>query len=142
MVEVMSFEKAIEFTLKWEGGYSNDPTDPGGETKYGISKRAHPDLDIANLTLEDAKDIYRAEYWDASGCNNLSEPFDMVVFDAAVNMGIRRSKSLLTIAKGWQDYLFLRLERYISMREQYPQFIFGWVNRVMNLWKVARDIEA
>jgi lysozyme family protein len=142
MVEIMSFEKAIEFTLKWEGGYSNDPTDPGGETKYGISKRAHPNLDIANLTLEDAKNIYRTEYWDASGCNNLSEPFDMVVFDAAVNMGVGRSKTLLTTAKGWQDYLFLRLERYISMREQYPQFIFGWINRIMDLWKTAREIEA
>jgi lysozyme family protein len=142
MVEVMSFEKAIEFTLKWEGGYSNDPTDSGGETKYGISKRAHPNLDIANLTLEDAKDIYKKEYWDISGCDNLPEPFDMVVFDAAVNMGIGRSKTLLTAAKGWQDYLFLRLEKYISMRKQYPQFIFGWINRVMDLWKVARDIEA
>ena len=40
------FERAIDKTLAWEGGYVNDPKDPGGETKYGISKRAHPDVDI------------------------------------------------------------------------------------------------
>jgi len=140
MVEVMSFERAIDFTLKWEGGYSNDPTDPGGETKYGISKRAHPDLDITNLTLEDAKDIYRTEYWNASGCDNLPEPLDIVVFDTAVNMGVGRGKTLLINAKEWQDYLFLRLERYISMRKKYPQFIFGWISRIMDLWKTAREI--
>ena len=39
------FERAIDKTLAWEGGYVNDPKDPGGETKYGISKRAHPDVD-------------------------------------------------------------------------------------------------
>ena len=52
------FDKALKFVLKWEGGYSNDPNDPGGETKYGISKRSYPELDISKLTLEQAKDIF------------------------------------------------------------------------------------
>ncbi len=53
-----NFEGALKFTLSWKGGLVNDPNDPGGETKYGISKRAYPELDIANLTLEQAKGIY------------------------------------------------------------------------------------
>lgn len=47
-----NFTKAMQFISKWEGEYSNDPFDPGGETKYGISKRAYPNLDIKNLTKE------------------------------------------------------------------------------------------
>ena len=62
----MTFETAIAFVLNEEGGYSNDPRDPGGETNFGISKRAHPQVDIKNLTLEEAESIYRYEHtaWD------------------------------------------------------------------------------
>ena len=49
---------------KLEGIYSNDPNDPGGETKYGISKLSYPDLDIKNLTLQDAENIYQKDWWD------------------------------------------------------------------------------
>src|SRR5690606_28008981 len=52
------FRRAVEVVLKHEGGYVNNPSDPGGETKYGISKRSYPELDIANLTQEDAIAIY------------------------------------------------------------------------------------
>ena len=53
----MTFEEAVKSVLKHEGGYVNDPKDPGGETNFGISKRAFPDLDIKNLTEEDAIEI-------------------------------------------------------------------------------------
>jgi len=58
------FEKAIEIIFKHEGGYVNDTEDPGGETKFGISKRSYPDMDIENLTWEEAKEIYRRDFWD------------------------------------------------------------------------------
>ena len=48
------FDHAVKEILRHEGGYVDDPVDRGGETKYGISKRSYPDLDIANLTLEQA----------------------------------------------------------------------------------------
>ena len=54
-------------------GYVNDPKDPGGETNYGISKRAYPDVDIKNLTEDGAKDIYKRDYWDKNKCEDLSE---------------------------------------------------------------------
>ncbi len=58
------FDKLIDRVLSHEGGYSNDPQDPGGETQWGISKRAHPDVNIKALTRAQAIDIYRADYWD------------------------------------------------------------------------------
>ena len=50
----MTFEEIIDNVLESEGGYVNDKDDPGGETNMGISKRAYPDLDIKNLTREEA----------------------------------------------------------------------------------------
>ena len=60
----MSFETVVHMVLEHEGGYVNHPSDPGGETKYGISKRAYPDVDIAELTKDDAADLYKRDYWD------------------------------------------------------------------------------
>ncbi len=96
------FAKALAFALKWEvgnapnGGYTNDPRDPGGETKYGISKRSYPHLDIANLTLDAARDIYHYDYWLASGnqdshCSELPWPLNAVHFDCTVNVGNRKT---------------------------------------------------
>lgn len=62
---ISRFDKCVEFVLASEGGYVNDKYDAGGETKFGISKRAYPDLDIINLTIEQAKDIYYKDYWCA-----------------------------------------------------------------------------
>ena len=58
------FNKAVEKVLKFEGVLSNDKYDAGGLTKYGISKRMYPSLDIANLTQEQAVAIYKRDYWE------------------------------------------------------------------------------
>ena len=83
----MSFEKSVEFLKDLEGGYVCDPNDPGGETKYGISKRAYPHLDIRNLTWEQAKAIYKKDYWDKVHCDELPLGVDHIVFDICVNSG-------------------------------------------------------
>ena len=57
------FERAFSYVLQNEGVYVNDLDDIGGETKYGISKRSYPNLDIKNLTLEEAQKIYFCNYW-------------------------------------------------------------------------------
>ena len=63
------FDAAFAIVVGVEGGYTLClPGDPGGETNYGISKRSYPDVDIAQLTLDDAKTIYRRDYWDRCGC--------------------------------------------------------------------------
>jgi lysozyme family protein len=90
------FEHAIKIVLKHEGGYSNDPVDPGGETKYGITKRTYPYLDIKNLTIRDAKFIYYDDFWLKGKYYKIhSKYLGTKVFDAAVNMGIRRANKIL-----------------------------------------------
>lgn len=83
----MDFKSAMRFVMTWEGGYVDDPLDPGGETKYGISKRAHPDVNIVNLTIQQAQGIYRKNYWDAVRIDCLPAYMRLLVFDFAVNSG-------------------------------------------------------
>lgn len=81
------FDNVFARTIDSEGGYVNDPKDPGGETKFGISKRSYPKLAIAALTLDDAKAIYRTDYWAVIRGEDLPQPLDEYVFDFAVNSG-------------------------------------------------------
>lgn len=91
----MSFETVVHMVLEHEGGYVNHPSDPGGETKYGISKRAYPDVDIAELTEEDAASIYKRDYWDRIKGDDLPAGVACVVMDYAVNSGISRASKAL-----------------------------------------------
>lgn len=87
----MNWDDAFEKVIGHEGGYVNNPNDPGGETKYGISKRSYPDEDIAQMTLTRAKEIYKRDYWDKCRCDDLPHPVDFNTFDAAVNSGCGRA---------------------------------------------------
>jgi len=82
-----SFDSAMEAIFAWEGGYVDNPNDPGGATKYGISKRAHPEVNISKLTKKQAREIYRQSYWQPCGCEELPAGLDLLVFDCAVNQG-------------------------------------------------------
>jgi lysozyme family protein len=84
----MNFDQAFELLIGHEGGYVNHPKDPGGETKFGISRRAYPNEDIAGLTLDRAKLIYARDYWEPAGCNEWPEAIRFDVFDVAVNSGV------------------------------------------------------
>jgi lysozyme family protein len=85
---VSNFDIAVVHILKNEGGYVNDPHDPGGETNFGISKRVYPNLNIASLTADDAKAIYRRDYWDRIRGDDLPKHLALPVFDMAVNAGV------------------------------------------------------
>jgi lysozyme family protein len=90
------FNSLIEETLAHEGGYSNNSSDAGGETKYGISKRSYPDVDIKNLTLEQAKAIYKKDFWDNQGYSQIEDiNLASKVFDLGVNMGTQTAVILL-----------------------------------------------
>jgi len=93
-----NFDIAVELILKHEGGYINHSSDPGGETNYGISKRAYPDVDIANLTKEDATAIYKRDYWDRIAGDDLPFAVGIVVVDYAVNSGVSRASKALQLA--------------------------------------------
>lgn len=91
---MLDFKQIVEVTLYFEdsgradGAYHNDPKDPGGETKYGISKKYHPHVDIQNLTEAAAIHIYLTEYYSVTGIVRLTELVTATkVFDMAVNFG-------------------------------------------------------
>ena len=96
----MNYDDAFERVIGHERGYVDDPDDPGGETKYGISKRSYPGEDIAGLTLDRAMEIYKRDYWDLCRCDELPDGVDFLVFDAAVNSGVHRSVQWLQEAVG------------------------------------------
>lgn len=129
------FDKAVEFTLEWEGGYTNDLDDPGGETNWGISKKAHPDLDIFNLTREQAVEIYREEYWKGAFCDTYSWPLNLVIFDTAVNCGVGRTLDWLLYADNWKDLLLRRINHYVKLNNK--KYLQGWLNRCMVLYDYA-----
>lgn len=151
------FDQAVDFVLgeRIEGGYSNDPRDPGGETKFGIAKRSHPGVNIRALTREDAIAIYKAEYWDAARCDDLPGAIAVAVFDSAVNQGVGVAIRLLQKAAGVTadgvigpktlaaveaaepgellvQFLGWRLRRY-AFTGQAATFMRGWANRVLYL---------
>lgn len=89
------FDKAIEIVFEEEGGYKDDPNDPGGETRYGIAKRYHPTEDILNLTKERAKEIYRHDYWEKIKGDSLPPKVSVMLLDTAVNVGVSRAIKFL-----------------------------------------------
>lgn len=149
-----NFNMAFDLLIRLEGGITNDPNDNGGLTKYGISQRAFPNLKIVELTLEDARDIYKKNYWDACRCDELPGSFDIAVFDTAVNQGPTQAIKLLQRAVGVLDdgvigkitldacrasgaaelrnFMLRRLYHY-SQLEDYKHYKKGWFNRLLTV---------
>ena len=97
----MDFDKAFDRLMGNEGGYSNNPSDPGGETNWGISKRSYPNVDIKNLTSDGAKEIYMRDFWKPLA----DAPFAIKyqAFDFAVNSSIQTAIRKLQAAIGVAD---------------------------------------
>lgn len=151
-------DRAISLVLRLEGGETNDPDDPGGRTKFGLSQRSYPALDFDVLTEDEARRIYQREWWDKYHYERLPGSVAVLVFHLAVNMGPVPAHSLLQRAlsdvgvpvaadgvlgpltiKAAIDYRYpdvlehlIRagaIERYRRMGK--PTFLAGWVRRAM-----------
>jgi len=81
------FVAAVTRVLANEGGYTSLANDPGGETKFGISRRDYPNLDIASLARDEAIAIYFRDFWSAGRYAELPEGIAVKLFDLSVNMG-------------------------------------------------------
>jgi len=102
----MNFDVAFDRLMGAEGGYVDDPNDPGGETNWGISKRAYPNVDIKNLTRDGAKVIYLHDVWQRLHLDAYTETENGIafqVFDFAVNSGIETAVRYLQRAIGVAD---------------------------------------
>jgi len=89
--------------MKSEGGYINDPNDPGGETNWGISKRSYPNVDIKNLTRDEAALIYLRDFWERINADKMYDGVAFQMFDFAVNSGIETAVRYLQRALGIAD---------------------------------------
>lgn len=134
------FEDALRTTLRYEGGFVED--DAGrGPSKFGINKAANPDVDVKNLTKEQARELYKKRYWDAIGGDSLAakDPaFAKVAFDTAVNMGVNKTKQLVAESKGDPKALLqMRQQHYDKLIEADPKkfapYKSGWQSRLADL---------
>lgn len=162
----MEFEEAFKLVIGHEGGYVNDPQDPGGETKYGISKRAYPNENIKDLTLSRAHEIYRQDYWAAVKADHMPHGVRYPLFDAAVNHGPKAARKMLQralrvdddgifgpitlnavarhhnrVADLLRDFQVARLSYYASIAQHKPRvfarFRRGWLRRTLDVFAVA-----
>lgn len=143
------FQKIVRDVLEWEGvrfnadrtaldpaarnpsGYVDDPRDPGGETNFGLSKRANPDLDMKALTLERAIARYEERYWAPHGLGALADPWALFLFDAYVQHNPRAVDDLRRFNR-LSDAMWARLRYYASLRT-FSVFGAGWIRRMADL---------
>lgn len=151
MLSTQSINEIIQRIIEREGGYVDHPSDPGGETKYGISKRSYPGEDIRNLTVERATELYRRDYVEKHGIDKLdSARTAELVVDWVVHsgtLGIRKLQQKLNVPidgimgpqtiqalNNMQDprkILLWRLDFLIGLTGH--PFIRGWVKRLVEL---------
>lgn len=160
------FQQAVAIVLESEGVLSNDPRDPGGETKWGIARTRHPELSDAQwakLTRADAITIYKTQYWDTCRCGELPWLYALPVFDCAVNQGDGTARRLLqralkvnddgvfgpaTMAAARQpqhivlyDFMSRRVKRYTE-DANWEVYGHGWTIRLFRLVRLALDLSA
>lgn len=137
-------------------GYVNVTGDSGGETKFGIAQNANPNIDVRDLTLAQALNIYQAKYWTPAHCDNMSSPLSAIHFDTVVNLGVGGAAKILQTALGvaadgnigpstlsalaaadipslCSSYLNARQARYnaiVAANPSQAKFLAGWTNRV------------
>lgn len=149
------FRRCLDVILTHEGGTSDDPRDPGGYTRFGISQRAFPSVDIANLSKDLAAEIYRQHYWHRVRGDELPIGIALCVFDSAVNQGVLAAaqslqRALRVSADGVLGPVTLkaahsqpqaaviagiqmaRTERYMRTAG-FDTFGRGWLNRVISV---------
>ena len=156
---MIEFDRAVRIILDREGGHltkaaSESQGDPGGETKFGISKRAYPEIDIGSLTKEQAQDIYLRDYWSPIKGDLLPWPLCLFVFDSAVNQGTHAAIRMMQKALGTKDdgvigpatitlatnsrswhcakFMAIRAKRYAETNN-YDKFGEGWLIRLFTV---------
>ena len=164
----MEFEEAIKHVLSSEGGYTTDPNDVGNwsdgqlkGTKFGISARAYPNIDIKNLTREEAIEIYRRDYWNKYDISSLPVKIRLHFFDVCVNSGYTRAVKLLqqvlkvsvdgVLGKQTKSKLDqVTVEKYAQARSDFYvslainkttnlTFLKGWLRRVISVTIISLE---
>ena len=169
-----TFDDAFSFLLGVEGGYVNDPHDHGGATNYGVTQNTYdnyrcklglPEQPVKVISLEEAKAIYKSNYWDVVRGDSFYPGLSLVLFDTAVHHGPGKATRILqevvgvapdgvigpqtitAVAKAGtdkviDDYLSVRLSILLHLAKNPGQEKFknGWINRINKLKKKVWEI--
>lgn len=144
-----NYDFALNGLLKDEGGYTNHPSDPGGPTNFGITLADYKKYinkngtaaDVKDMTVAQAKSIYRKRYWDALDCDNLPSGVDYAIFDYGVNSGVGRARKInarfASITDNVKRINAICDERMAFLRglRTFPVFGRGWTTRVAGVRK-------
>ena len=151
------FGKALEFVLRWEGGFVNDPDDPGGATNKGITQGTYnsyllskkiPKKSVKLITDVEVRDIYFKNYWCASGCHKIAatnQKLAIAIFNCAVNRGV--GTALQYIKEAGKDYstFLARCEKgyknIVINNPKMGKFLKGWLNRNNALKKFLAELK-
>lgn len=134
-----------DFVMNHEGGFV--PNDSGkGPTNFGINQESNPDIDVKNLTQDQARDIIKTRYSDAIGADRMPAGLAAVAVDSAVNMGVHKTQQLLAQSDGDPNTLIqLRRQEYNRLAtenpEKYGDKLAGWNARLDDLQKELPDIQ-
>jgi hypothetical protein len=154
----VSFAQALSFVLKREGGFVDHPNDPGGATNMGVTQKVYDvyrqrstkeQRSVRFITKDEVEDIYFINYWIRSGCRELPPRLGLVVFDTAVNHGVRdatvwcneanytgQPNPRLDEYRAIRYILDVRKNDYINLAQRNPKlkvFLRGWFNRLRHL---------
>jgi lysozyme family protein len=156
----VEFEQVVTAIMKAEGGYVDDAKDPGGATKWGISKKSFPDINIKTLTEEQARSLYFTHYWVPGKCGLLSERIRLIYFDMCVHQGIASAVTTLQKAlssAGYaveidgiigtetisasihleqdrlRSYRVLRLANIVTNNPAMEKYWYGWYKRALTM---------
>jgi lysozyme family protein len=165
-----NFDRSLKLVLKSEGGYVNNPKDPGGETMMGVTKAAWStylkrpieDGEMAKLAVADITPFYKALYWDKSKCPDLPTGIDYMAFDGSVNMGVGQSIRLLQKSLGCvpdgvigpntmklinETDVSNMIDKYSAQKELFyrslalfSEFGKGWLARVAQVKQNAKEM--
>lgn len=144
-----NWQRSLQWVLKWEGGWADNPADPGGATMKGITigtytrwRQAHGQPpptkdDLRNISDAEVEEIYKTWFWEASGASNMSWPMCLAVFDLAVNGGVERAKQALSEAgHDFVGFMAWRIDWYTRI-SNFEHFGKAWIRRCADLMREA-----
>lgn len=131
----LAFSQVVRRALTREGGYVAQDGTSGAPANFGINGRANPDVDIKNLTKDQAIELYRTRYWDAMGADHLPPAMQATVFDAAISQGVPWAKKALAQTGNDPDaFNAMRRQRYQDIAASDPrqqQYLGAWLGRMI-----------
>jgi lysozyme family protein len=154
-----NFNDCLTRLLKDEGGYTNDASDSGGATNFGITLKDYKlyinkngtAKDVKDMSVNDAKRIYKAKYWDAINADSLPGGVDYTCFDYAVHSGVGRPRKALERFKSLQGTELIDainnermafLKALVAQRPKDEKFMKGWTNRVTRVRNYSKYLSA